>query len=345
MKKLKVLHLLATNKFSGAENVVCQIIKMYKNDSNIQMIYCSPDGDIRDSLYGKKIEFLPLKKLNYISLKHAIKEYKPDIIHAHDIKASILASLFSKNIKVISHIHGNSIKMRKISFKSILYNWSSKKIEHIFWVSNSSLNDYKFKNCVVKKSTILRNIINCNEILELAGNRKKEYDIVFVGRIIKIKNPERLLKIVSSVIEKRPSTKVAIVGNGDLEWFLKESIVKRKLDKNIKMLGFQNNPYRYMLSSKIMILTSIYEGTPMAILEAMSLGLPIVSTPIDGMKDLITQNVDGYLSDNDDDLVNYIIEILNDKKKYENLSTNVLAKSKEVNDINKYKNELSKVYK
>lgn len=345
MKRIKVLHLLATDRFSGAENVVCQIIKMYKTDSHIQMVYCSPDGDIKDYLFSNKIAFLPLKKLSYNNLKKAIKEYKPDIIHAHDIKASILASLFSKNIRVISHIHGNSIEMRKFTAKSILYNWSSKKISHIFWVSKSSLDDYKFKNSVVIKSTVLPNIIDCKDILKSVTGSKKEWDIIFVGRIIKLKNPERLLKIVSGVIEKRPTTKVAIVGTGDLESDLKESIINRKLEKNIKMLGFQKNPYKYMASSKIMILTSIYEGTPMAVLEAMSLGLPVVSTPIDGMKDLITNNVDGYLSDNDEELVNNIVEILNNDDKYKILSENVLMKSKSINDIKKYKNELIKKYK
>ena len=125
---MKILHLLSTNSFSGAENVVCQIISMYSNEKNVTMIYCSPDGKIREKLLEKKIDFLPLEKLNYASMKKAILKYKPDVIHAHDIKASICASLFSKNIEVISHIHGNSLSMRKVSLKSILFLLVSKKM-------------------------------------------------------------------------------------------------------------------------------------------------------------------------------------------------------------------------
>ena len=58
---MKVLHLLSSNKYSGAENVVCQIIKMFGNDA--EMVYCSPDGDIRKTLNDKNIKFIPLKEL------------------------------------------------------------------------------------------------------------------------------------------------------------------------------------------------------------------------------------------------------------------------------------------
>ncbi|MFR5984224.1 MAG: hypothetical protein ACLUG3_01310 [Bacilli bacterium] len=55
---MKVMHLLATDSFSGAENVVCQIIDMYKNNENIDMIYCSPNGKIKDKLVEKKYKVL-----------------------------------------------------------------------------------------------------------------------------------------------------------------------------------------------------------------------------------------------------------------------------------------------
>ena len=118
---MKILHLLSTNSFSGAENVVCQIINMFDSDKDIMMAYCSPDGKIKEKLQEKKIDFLPLNKLNYSSIKKAIMDFEPDIIHAHDIKATIYASLFSKKCKIISHVHGNSIDMRKNIFKIVAF--------------------------------------------------------------------------------------------------------------------------------------------------------------------------------------------------------------------------------
>ena len=61
---MKVLHLLQSNRFSGAENVVCQIIDMFRTDKDIEMVYCSPDGPIKETLTERKIRFVPLK--NYL---------------------------------------------------------------------------------------------------------------------------------------------------------------------------------------------------------------------------------------------------------------------------------------
>ncbi len=69
---MKILHLLSTNSFSGAENVVCQIINMFDSDKDIMMAYCSPDGKIKEKLQEKKIDFLPLNKLNYSSIKRLL---------------------------------------------------------------------------------------------------------------------------------------------------------------------------------------------------------------------------------------------------------------------------------
>lgn len=343
---MKVMHLLATDSFSGAENVVCQIIDMYKNNENIDMIYCSPNGKIKDKLVEKNIKFYPLDKLSYSSIKKAIMEFKPDIIHAHDIKATIYASLFSKECKIISHVHGNSLDMRKLSLKSLLFLAAVKKVEHIFWVSDSSLSQYKFYKQICNKSSVLVNVVDKKEIIYNSKkfNIDEKYDAVFVGRLVELKNPKRLLSIFASVTDKVPNAKLAIVGNGPMYDELNEYIKENKLNNNIFLLGFQANPYVYIKNSKIMLLTSIYEGTPMCALEALCLGKPIVSTPTDGMKELIKQGFNGFLSDNDAELINYIVELITNDSKLQEMSNNADDDSTKINDIKKYKKELDLYY-
>ena len=344
---MKIMHLLATNSFSGAENVVCQIIDMYKNDKNLDMVYCSPNGKIKNKLVEKNIKFYPLNKLNYSSIKKAIMDFEPDIIHAHDIKATIYASLFSKKCKIISHVHGNSIDMRKTSLKSLLFLIVSKKVEHIFWVSDSSLSQYKFYKQICNKSSVLVNVVDKKEIIYNSKkfNIDEKYDAVFVGRLVKLKNPKRLLNIFLSVVGKVPTAKLAIVGNGPMYDELKEYINNNNLNNNVFLLGFQTNPYVYIKNSKIMLLTSIYEGTPMCALEALCLGKPIVSTPTDGMKDLIKQGFNGFLSDKDDELINNIIKLSTNDKKLLQMSKNADNDSTKNNDIVKYKKVLNQYYK
>lgn len=70
---VKVLHLISTNVFSGAENVACQIMKLFSNDDNYKMVYCSTIGSNKESLENRKIEVLPLEKFNYACVKKQLK--------------------------------------------------------------------------------------------------------------------------------------------------------------------------------------------------------------------------------------------------------------------------------
>ena len=83
----------------------------------------------------------------------------------------------------------------------------------------------------------------------------------------------------------------------------------------------------------------------MCALEALCLGKPIVSTPTDGMKDLIKQGFNGFLSDKDDELINNIIELITNDKKLLKMSKNADNDSTKINDIVKYKKELNLYYK
>lgn len=340
----KIMHLLTTDRFSGAENVVCQIMNLYKNDNSTDMIYCSLEGPIKNNLNTLHLPFYPLKKFSYKEVKKAIEMYQPDIIHAHDIKASIIASFFRKKT-IISHIHGNSANMKKISLKSILYLSASKRFKHIFWVSDSSLKEYYFYKKIKSKSSILRNIVNQEQIKTKTKEfDSKNFDIIFLGRLTYLKNPERLIEIFKQIVNKRNKTTMAMVGDGELKEQIETLIKQEKLEKNITMFGFQSNPYPYLNNSKIMIMTSRFEGTPMCALEAMSLGIPIVSTPTDGLVQLIEQNKSGFLSDENVEISNKIIELLENQQKYQSMSKETQKKFLQFNDIKKYKEQLNKIY-
>ena len=343
---MKVLHVLASNKYSGAENVVCQIINLFKNEDNIEMAYCSVDGPIRTTLSEKDINFFGIEKLTTKNLKKIIKTYKPDIIHAHDMKAIFICSLASKSIPIISHIHNNSFESRKISIKSIAFLFACRKISHIFWVSNSSLKDYKFSKKVAKKSSVLENVIDVTELYEKIklDNNEYSFDVIFLGRLSYPKNPHRLIDVLSLVINKVSNLRVAIVGEGELLNETIEYSKKMNIYDNITFFGYKNNPMKILSSTKVMLMTSRWEGIPMCALEAKALNVKIVSTPTDGLKDIIDDDKIGFLSDDNFELSEKIIEFISasntsvDKYKDQIISNNTL-------ELLKYKTELKRKYK
>lgn len=341
---MKVLHLLASNIFSGAENVVCQIIDMF--DGEIEMVYCSPDGKIRQALEEKNVKFMPVEKLNKKEVKRVVDEFKPDVIHAHDIRASIVASSFGKKIPVISHIHGNDKRnMGKLTPKSILYRLVSKRLKKVICVSNSCLNDYIFKNSIKNKSEILHNIISVERLYqkESLDKNKYDYEICYLGRLSEIKNPMRALEIMRDTIQKRPETKCVFIGDGELREACENFVKENNLTNNITFLGFVSNPYKIVKSSRVLLMSSINEGTPMALLESFALGIPLVSSRVDGAVELVKDDLMGYLYDTNEEAVEKILKIVNsDKKKYVDYLTKY---STDYNDIKKYKDQILKAYK
>ena len=342
---MKVLHVLASNKYSGAENVACQIIDMFKNDRDIEMAYCSPEGSISETLKDKNILYIPIKKLSLSEIKKVIKEYNPDVIHCHDLKAVVVCSNF-KNIKKIAHIHVNHPKMSKLSLRSIIAKYALKKSNHIFWVSDSCFNDFIFKKSFKSKSDVLNNIISIEDLeKKIDKDREKyEYDVVYCGRLTEQKNPMRMIDIFEKLKLKKQNVKIVVCGNGDLFDDFKNEIKNRGLEDNVQMLGFVANPFDIIFHSKIMILTSYFEGTPMTALESLALGTPIVSTNIDGMKKLITNGYNGYLYETNEEAVEIIIDLINNEQKLLKLKKEAKDFSEKYNDKKTYKSILCEKY-
>ena len=343
---MKVMHLLQSGKFSGAENVVCQIISMFRDEADIEMVYCSKDGQIRDALKERNIRYFPMSKLCVSEVKRIIKEYKPDIIHAHDMNASFTAALACGRTTLISHIHNNSFDSRKISFKAIAYVIAAIKAKHIFWVSESAFKGYYFHKWFSKKSSILYNILDIDGLyqkMELDQN-EYTYDVVYLGRLTYPKNPQKLMNVLKAAIKRYSKLSVAIIGSGDLEKETRMLCQKYGLESNVHFLGFQSNPLKILRDSKVMIMTSRWEGTPMCALEAMALGVPIVSTPVDGLKDLVVNGKNGFLFDDDDELSKALLSIVRSPDLNHSLSMQQIEFSRKYNDIAKYKMNIIKSY-
>lgn len=338
---MRVLHMLKSSTFSGAENVACQIISQFSDGNEIA--YCSPDGDIADALKSRGVTFLPMSKPCFSEARRVINEFKPDIIHAHDMGASLLAAMVCKKIPLILHIHNNCYDARGISVKSLAFLPAAKKASHIFWVSKSSLDGYRFGKKFYDKSSVLYNVIDGDAIVEKAGD-SEHYDVVYVGRLTYQKHPERLLDIISLVAKNIPTLRVAIAGKGELFDSTREYCNQLGLDNNVDFLGFLKDPHSLMKNAGVMLMSSRWEGTPMCALEAQALGLPVVSTAADGLVDMIENGVNGYLESEDEIIAQRVTDILTDAELRKRLSENSQRLSRERNDIAKYKEKIEAEY-
>ena len=345
-RPIKVLHLISTSSFSGAENVACQIINLFKDDNGYDMKYCAVIGKNEPALEIRKIPVLELNKFSIHDIKKVISDYSPDIIHAHDPKSAIASVITSRGKKIIAHIHSNHRYMRKISIKSYIFHfYIEKRISSIIWVSDSALNEYIFNKRINKKinSIVLRNVVNPYELKEIAGNDKNKYsfDLIFLGRMEHVKDPLRFINIVSQVQKSKRDLKAAMIGDGALMDEVKAKINALDLGKNITIFGNLINPYKILLCSKILVITSRYEGTPMNALESIACNIPVVSTPVDGLLEIINKK---YLCSTDMGFVKTITTLLNDNGLYNKYKIDLITIDNGINDISTYKRKITELY-
>lgn len=332
---MKVLHVLNTNSYSGAENVAITIIN---HMPDVESIYLSLNGPISEILKKNNIQYYPVDKLSIKSLKKAIRELKPDVIHAHDYTASILCALCFPKTKIISHIHNNSPWIKSYGIYSWAYLFSSFFYKKILTVSYSIEKEYVFGRFIKNKMECIGNPTDIELIYQKAKEYtvEKKYDLIFLGRLTDSKNPELLLEVFKDLTLKRPDISIAVVGAGDQFESFNESIHKNNLQDNIEMYGFMENPYPVLNASKIMILPSKWEGYGLVAVESLSLGIPVICSGAGGLIDIVDNGCGLICGFNKNMYVNEIIELLKSQEYYLKKSKNSKKKIRNFNNFDKY---------
>lgn len=342
---MKIIHLMSTNDYSGAENVALNIVK--KLSPYMDIYYATREGRILEFTKKNNIEkVIILDKLSIKEIKRIEKEYNPDIIHAHDYKASVLAALACRKSKVIAHLHNNSPWIKKFYHP---YTWIllfiSLKLSKILTVSNSIEKEYVFSKFIRKKILTISNPISVQEVLRNVEDKdhQKHFDLCFTGRLTEQKNPLLFIKLVYLLKKEKPDIKAIMIGDGELRNKCEEFIEEKNLTRNVKIYGFMKNPYILMNQSKIFCLPSKWEGFGLAAFEALTLGMPAVVSDVGGLPNIVDNNC-GKLCNTEKEFFCEIKKLLLDEKEYIMKSNNAIEKSKKIDNINEYICNIKKIY-
>lgn len=337
-----IMHLLSMNSLSGAERVAINIIKHLESE-DFHFIYVSLDGPIREILNSEKIEFVPIHKLSLLEVKGAIKKIKPDLIHAHDNRASVIASLSSSSIPIISHLH--HLQLNKLSLKMLLYNLCSKKFKIILTVSDSIVRKNVFFNNSKKLITVY-NPINFNYIQRIAiESTPDKSDLIFCGRLCTLKNPILFLEIINELKKKRSDITAIIIGDGELAENCYDFIAQNNLQDTVLMKGFVSNPYSFIKQSRILCSTSTHEGFGLVAAEAMILGIPVVATESGGVQEIVEHNKTGFICKSFNEMIVHINNLLDNELLYNQMSLNAKSHMAEFEINNDYYKKINNIYK
>lgn len=340
---MRVLHLLKSNKYSGAENVVLTIMDACPD---IEMIYASMDGSIRKVVEDRGHRFYPLEETSVRMVKKAVGELQPDIIHAHDFTMASTAAWAAGDIPVIAHLHNNPPWLKKVGVKSIVFALALPKIRQVISVSKAVENEYVFRGLMRNKNTVIGNVVDTKSVQQKARESCdcKPVDMVFLGRMTPQKSPILFCQIVESVKKSLPETTARMIGDGELMPQIKEYIHNHKLDDTIELVGFQSNPYPYLNAGKIMVMPSAWEGFGLVAIEAMCLGKPVICSGVGGLADIV-DSCCGAKCKEKCTYVDEIVSSLNSKIKYDMKAKAACKKAQKYCDLQAYKNAIVRVYR
>ena len=183
-------------------------------------------------------------------------------------------------------------------------------------------NQEYFCEKVQRNSTVIYNPVNLGVYARAAFECKKEKVFVTAGRLMPQKNQEMMINAFHEVVKKYPDYRLIIYGEGPGREKLEQLVKELEMEQNILLPGSTKELHDQLKSAEGFLLSSDYEGMPNALIEAMCIGLPCISTKVSGATDLIIDHENGILTEVNDKeaFVKAILEVIECPEKKEKFS-------------------------
>lgn len=248
-----------------------------------------------------------------LSLTVLFLKIKPAIVHTHSSKAGILgrmAAWFARVPVIIHSIHGYGFTpqhhpmMRHMLI--LLERLVSKCTTRVFTVSEANQQlGIKLGLFTQEQSTVIRSGIDVQAFrttqVDLEAKKQElgfQAGVSLVGMVGALKPqkaPLDFVRLAEQVYRSFPETRFLLVGDGELRHAVEQEIARLKLGEVIQLVGWRRDIPEIMKCLDVFVLPSLWEGLPRVYLEAVSAGVPVVGTRVDGAAEVISDGVNGYL--------------------------------------------------
>jgi len=241
-------------------------------------------------------------------LRHWLKENPVDLICSHDYKASFysLAARINNSLKVVGFSRGATAENTKVKFYMWLDSQLLKYCDRIVAVSRSQAKLLSSKGIERLKIHVIENAVTSNAFQSLdqsqSTNIREELGlpadniiILSAGRLSIEKGHRYLIQAFSAIANEYPNCQLILAGDGPLTDDLKSLSAENDSEERIHFLGFRTDIDNLYEQSDIMVLPSLSEGLPNAVLEAMSSQCAVIASNVGGVPDIIEHQVNGLL--------------------------------------------------
>jgi len=347
MERVKVIHVITRMDLGGAQQNALYTVRHLDPSRFEALLVAGPggalEGELRE-LLGREspraviIESLVrrvhpgLDLLALLQLSALFLNEKPQIVHTHSSKAGILARLAARlaRVPVIIHTyHGFGFNDYQPPAAKAFYHWAERLAcllaDALVFVSNAN-QEYARRHRLGDpgRYALIRSGVRLSEFPAQVEDRRKkksslglgarELLVVSIGNLKPQKNPADFVAMAQKVALEVPEAEFLFIGDGPLRRRLEYQIMASGLSARLALPGWRRDAAELLACADVFVLTSLWEGLPRALVEAMKSGLPCVCYATDGVTDVLKDGVNGFVVPvgNVSELAGRVLELLKD---------------------------------
>jgi glycosyltransferase involved in cell wall biosynthesis len=315
-RRPRVLHLITSFEIGGTERQAVELLKRLDAERyDVRLAVLRNEGPFSaeiESRFSNVPEF-PLTSFynaNAVKqlgrLRRLMVRQGIDILHAHDFYSSLLGATAARlaGVRVIAcqrHLKLSDRRVHELGTKFI------HRLAHRLLVNSEAIRD-RIIDCGTAAPGKIRVIKN--GVLEVGESRRKARQqlchdlgiesgakvIGAVARLQPVKGHRFLIEAAAVVLRNRPDTHLVLVGDGPLRTEIEAQCAALGISNRVHLLGDRNDVTRLVSAFDLLVLASLHEGLPNAVMEAMAASVPVVATAVGGTTELIEDGVTGYLA-------------------------------------------------
>ncbi|MDY6903898.1 MAG: glycosyltransferase [Thermodesulfobacteriota bacterium] len=318
---MKILHVIDSGGLYGAEKILLDLVKEQAKKGLKPEIASIGEKSIPEKPLEKEAREagLPLSifrmrpgpnLLGAMNIRNYAVRNGFDIYHSHGYKGNILLGYMPfvlRQLPVIATLHGYTGTGKGLS-KIHLYEWLDRlvlrRLDAVVLVSGRMLDHPKLMGIKNINYQVIENGIDLQPIKKSAGNLqsakvtdfcKNGFIVGAVGRLSKEKGHEFLIDAFGRIVQNIAEAKLLILGEGPMRQSLEQKVSEQGLNNRVLMPGYVGNASQFMTFFDVFVLSSMTEGLPVTLLEAMRAEKPVVATNVGAMTDFVQHGKNGLL--------------------------------------------------
>lgn len=358
-KKIKILYIINNFSVGGAETMLLNLVsRLDRNKFDVVVGTVTGGGPLEQAFRDTGVKVLVYRKKSLLGLD-VIRYYKkvmwdenPDIVHTHLWSADFwgrIAGLRSlRRPRIVSTEHNRNeheTPLHKVARHFLSY------FTHAMIASSDAIKEYQVHKELIPKKFIKVIYYGIDtKRFAFRGVRVKKYGepvvITTVGRLTKQKGQQYLIEAIAHFEQLGEDITLRIVGDGEDKEKLMDLVSRLRLNSKVTFAGIRHDMPAVWAESDVFVLPSLYEGLGIVLLEAMSVGVPVVASDIPAVRDVVKDHETGLLfeSQNSDDLVEKVLFLLQNTQLQADMITRAREMVQEEYSVERMVREYEEVY-